>query len=121
MTEYTMAALLLTGAMCFILGAVYGALVNEIGRMVRSRQLESGGQNEPDVSVDRYRGTERGHHPDTGGHCPESRPRMSGIDRNALLALADEMDMDAGCHAYVDDYGVYEYARRIREALGVER
>lgn len=35
MTEYTIAALLLTGALCFILGAVYGALVNEIGRMVR--------------------------------------------------------------------------------------
>ena len=37
MTEYMMAALLLTGALCFILGAVYGALVNEIGRMVRRR------------------------------------------------------------------------------------
>ena len=40
-------------------------------------------------------------------------------DRDALLALADEMDMDAGCHAYVDDYVVNDYARRIREALGV--
>lgn len=39
MTEYTIAALLLTGALCFILGAVYGALVNEIGRMARRRPL----------------------------------------------------------------------------------
>lgn len=44
---------------------------------------------------------------------------LTGIDREALLALADEMDMDAGCHAYVDDYDVYGYARRIREACGV--
>ena len=43
---------------------------------------------------------------------------VPAIDRNALLALADEMDMDAGCNAYVDDYDVYGYARRIREALG---
>lgn len=40
MTEYMMAALLLTGALCFILGAVYGALVNEIGRMVRRRPFD---------------------------------------------------------------------------------
>ena len=40
-------------------------------------------------------------------------------DRDALLALAEEMDMDAGCHAYVSDYVVNDYARRIREALGV--
>lgn len=45
--------------------------------------------------------------------------RVAPIDFCALLELADEMDMDAGCHAYVDDYDVYEYARRIREALGV--
>ena len=45
--------------------------------------------------------------------------RVSSVD-DALLALAEEMDMDAGCHAYVDDYIVYEYARRIREALGVD-
>lgn len=43
------------------------------------------------------------------------------VDRDALLALADEMDMDAGCNAYVDDYVVNDYARRIRDALGVER
>lgn len=41
-----------------------------------------------------------------------------GVDREKLLALADEIDMDAGCFACVDDYSVYEYARRIREALG---
>lgn len=40
MAEYMMAALLLTGALCFILGAVYGALVNEIGRMVRRRPFD---------------------------------------------------------------------------------
>lgn len=40
------------------------------------------------------------------------------VDREALLELADEMDVDAGCNAYVDDYNVYEYARRIREACG---
>lgn len=39
-------------------------------------------------------------------------------DRDALLALVDEMDMDASCYAYVDDYNVNVYARRIREALG---
>ena len=41
------------------------------------------------------------------------------VDRDALLALAEEMDMDAACHAYVDDYVVNDYARIIREALGV--
>ena len=40
MTEYTIAALLLTGALCFILGSVYGALVNEIYRMARRRPLD---------------------------------------------------------------------------------
>lgn len=40
------------------------------------------------------------------------------VDRDALLALVDEMDMDASCYAYVDDYNVNVYARRIREALG---
>lgn len=42
-------------------------------------------------------------------------------DRDALLALAEEMEGDAGCNAYVDDCDVYGYARRIREALGVEQ
>ena len=46
--------------------------------------------------------------------------RVTDEERNeVVLRLADEMDMDAGCRAYVDDYNVYEYARRIREALGM--
>ena len=44
--------------------------------------------------------------------------RESAIDRDALLDLADEMDMDAGCHAYVDDCDVFGYAHRIRKILG---
>lgn len=40
MTEYTIAALLLIGALCFILGAVYGALVNEIVMTVRRRPFD---------------------------------------------------------------------------------
>lgn len=40
------------------------------------------------------------------------------VDRDALLALAEEMDMDAGRNAYIDDYFVNDYARRIREACG---
>ena len=62
--------------------------------------------------------------PKWDGHTPKQaifrimslRP---SCDRDALLELADEMDMDAGCRTYVDDYDVYEYARRIREALGM--
>ena len=51
-------------------------------------------------------------------------------DREALLALADEMDRDgrvqrerqkAGERWFIDGLDVMEYARRIREALGVER
>lgn len=41
MTEYTIAALLLIGALCFIFGAVYGALVNEIVMAVRRRPLDA--------------------------------------------------------------------------------
>ena len=49
-------------------------------------------------------------------------------DRDALLALADEMDRDgrvqrerqkAGERWFIDGLDVMEYARRIREALGV--
>lgn len=39
----------------------------------------SEGQNEPDVSVDRGLGTEGGRSPDTGGQCPKSCPKMSGV------------------------------------------
>ena len=51
------------------------------------------------------------------------------VDRDALLELADEMDRDgkmqrerqkAGEHWFIDGLDVMEYARRIREALGVE-
>ncbi len=87
----------------------------------------SGGQNEPDVSTDSDCSTKEGHQPDTGGHCPKSRPGMSGIDRNALLALADEIAesvdyrMSRGeiC-APIGIYVLRGYARRIRKALGVE-
>lgn len=50
------------------------------------------------------------------------------IDRDALLKLADEMYRDgkmqrerqkSGVHWFVDGLDVMEYARRIREALGV--
>lgn len=52
------------------------------------------------------------------------------VNRDALLALADEMYRDgrmqrerqkAGDHWFVDGLDVMEYAQRIREALGVER
>lgn len=58
--------------------------------------------------------------PDTTTDTTKTAPDTTKCDRDALLELADEMDMDAGCHAYVDDYEVYGYARRIRDALGVE-
>lgn len=80
----------------------------------------SGGQNEPDVSVDRYRGTERGR-PDIGGQCPESRHEMSGIDREALLALADEMTERTWYESEADHKLAFGFARRIREALGEAR
>lgn len=80
-------------------------------------------QNEPDVSVGRDRGTEVGRSPDTGGQCPKSCPKMSGvsgIDRDALLALADKMH---GQQYLREDARVLrwdEAARRIREALGAD-
>ena len=52
---------------------------------------------------------------------------LTGIDRDALLALADEMDRDgkiqrelqkAGERWFVDGLDVREYARRIRAACG---
>ena len=57
---------------------------------------------------------------DTEGECYAALADLidPSYDRDALLALADEMDVDAGCHAYVDDYVVNDYASRIREALG---
>lgn len=80
-------------------------------------------QNEPDVSVGRDRGTEVGRSSDTGGQCPKSCPKMSGvsgIDRNALIALADKMN---GQQYLREDARVLrwdEAARRIRVALGAD-
>lgn len=60
-------------------------------------------------------------------HCRCYDTRL--VDREALLALADEMDRDgkmqwerqkAGEHWFIDGLDVREYARRIREALGVQ-
>ena len=49
----------------------------------------------------------------------------SGIDRDALLELADEMDrhadMAAGHVAYAARFDFAGWARRIREALGAGR
>lgn len=60
------------------------------------------------------------HSQDTTTDTTKSPELTTKCDRDALLELADEMDVDAGCNAYVDDYNVNEYARRIREACGVE-
>ena len=55
------------------------------------------------------------------GTCPENVLKASGIDRDALLALADDLDRMGDGSMYdpciSDEYGI---ARRIREALGVE-
>lgn len=47
---------------------------------------------------------------------------LTGIDRDALLALADEMEFDGAGALDDEDWCkplLVEYARRIREALGV--
>lgn len=45
---------------------------------------------------------------------------LTGIDRDALLGLAEECDemRDDGCS--IGSYELYRIARRIRKALGVE-
>ena len=44
---------------------------------------------------------------------------LTGIDRDALLALADKMEADGiDCYTVSTQYVLDEYARRIREALG---
>ena len=44
------------------------------------------------------------------------------VNIRALLALADEMETDgADCYTVSTQYVLDDYARRIREALGVER
>ena len=59
------------------------------------------------------------------GTCPENVLKASGIDRDALLALADEMTWcyegaaSAEGDGMVGAWVVMQYADRIREALGV--
>ena len=62
------------------------------------------------------------------GTCPENVLKASGVDRDALLALADEMEefgnmpvKHPGIRVLQNDDFSRElgYARRIREALGV--
>ena len=44
---------------------------------------------------------------------------LTGIDRDALLALADEMETDGtDCYTVSTQYVLDDYAQRIREALG---
>ena len=53
----------------------------------------------------------------------EAAVELTGIDRDALLALADEMEIDGAGSLDDDDWCkplLVEYAQRIREALGVE-
>ena len=60
--------------------------------------------------------------PDKIGTCPENVLKESGIDRDALLALADEMEIDGAGALDDGDWCkplLVEYARRIRDALGV--
>lgn len=71
---------------------------------------------EPDIS-----GHNSGHRSEMSGHCPE----MSGIDRDALLELADELER-AACYrqmrgelcAPIGVRVIREYICRIREAVG---
>ena len=57
----------------------------------------------------------------------EAVVEYAGVDRDALLALADEMDRrqhdvaTAATDGVVDAWCLREYARRIREALGVSK
>lgn len=47
---------------------------------------------------------------------------LTGVDRDALLALADELENDGMDHCVVStQYVLDDWARRIREALGMER
>ena len=45
---------------------------------------------------------------------------LTGIDRDALLALADEIEDNDVTYCVSTQYVLDSYARRIREALGVE-
>ena len=49
----------------------------------------------------------------------QSRDGAKTVDRDALLALADELETDGvDCYGVSTQYVLDEYARRIREALG---
>ena len=45
---------------------------------------------------------------------------LTGIDRDALLALADELEDNDLTYCVSTQYVLDDYARRIREALGVD-
>lgn len=58
------------------------------------------------------------HYSDTTATCDVSQSRRSGVDREALLALAEGL-----CDGYpygLSHGGLEQLARRIREACGVE-
>lgn len=92
----------------------FGKIIERLADLIEPSE----GQDEPDVSVDRDRGTERGRSPDTCGQCPKSCPKMSGIDRDALLALSDKMQIQQYMREDARWLRWDEAARRIREALG---
>lgn len=58
--------------------------------------------------------------PDTDGRKPDRCPDASGIDREALMELAEEMDEVFPDSRDVAVEYIEDYARRIREALGVK-
>ena len=63
--------------------------------------------------------------PDTTKTAPDTTktaPDTTKCDRDALLELADEMETDGiDCYTVSTQYVLDDYARRIREALGVEQ
>ena len=58
-------------------------------------------------------------HYHSGRHYCSVHEDMALIDREALLALADEIETDGvDCYVVSTQYVLDEYARRIREACG---
>ena len=57
-------------------------------------------------------------HTDATATCDVSQCRRSDVDRDALLALADEMEEGDVTYLVSTQYVLDEYARRIREACG---
>ena len=54
------------------------------------------------------------------GLVHDAAVELTGIDRDALLALADEIEADGtDCYTVSTQYVLDDYARRIREACGV--